>query len=68
MDVTAAHVELGDAIVARARATPLGLTAAADGIATIALDEQGRLVEYRPDGTQEPVQACDTQAGDYGVR
>ncbi len=42
------NAELDAAITARAQSTPLGQAA---GGTTVALDEDGRLVEYRPDGT-----------------
>lgn len=35
----------------RLRTTNLGAVLAADGITTVALNEQGELTEYRPDGT-----------------
>lgn len=42
------NAELDAAITSRAQSTPLGK---AVGGTTVALDEEGRLVEYRPDGT-----------------
>ena len=42
------NAELDAAITSRAQATPLGKAA---GGTTVALDDDGRLVEYRPDGT-----------------
>ena len=45
------NAELDAAITARTQATPLGRTATAAGVTTVALDDEGRLVEYRPDGT-----------------
>jgi hypothetical protein len=39
----------------RLRATNLGAVLAAEGITTVALNEQGELTEYRPDGTSTPV-------------
>ena len=54
------NAELDAAITTKAQATPLGAAVQADGVTTVALDDQGRLVEYRPDGTTtilEPTQA-----------
>ncbi len=45
------NAELDAAITIKAQSTPLGLAACADGVTTVALDDQGRLVEYRPDGS-----------------
>lgn len=45
------NAELDAAITARAQSTPLGQAASAAGVTTVALDDDGRLVEYRPDGT-----------------
>lgn len=45
------NAELDAAVTVQAAATPLGASATGDGVTTVALDEQGRLVEYRPDGT-----------------
>lgn len=42
------NAELDAAITARAQSTPLGKAA---GVTTVALDDEGRLVEYHPDGT-----------------
>lgn len=42
------NAELDAAITSRAQSTPLGKAA---GGTTVALDDEGRLVEYRPDGT-----------------
>ena len=42
------NAELDAAISERAQSTPLGPAA---GVTTVALDDDGRLVEYRPDGT-----------------
>lgn len=39
----------------RLRATNLGAVFAARGATTVALNEQGQLTEYRPDGTSAPV-------------
>jgi ParD-like antitoxin of type II bacterial toxin-antitoxin system len=38
----------------RLRSTDLGAVLAARGITTVALNEQGELIEYRPDGTSAP--------------
>ena len=38
----------------RLRTTNLGAVLAAEGITTVALNEQGELTEYRPDGTSAP--------------
>jgi len=40
---------------ARLRTTDLGAVLAARGVTTVALNEQGELTEYRPDGTSTPV-------------
>ena len=45
------NAELDAAVAVKAQATPLGAAVAADGVTTVALDDEGRLVEYRPDGT-----------------
>lgn len=45
------NAELDATITARAQAMPLGTAVSADGVTTVALDDEGRLVEYRPDGT-----------------
>ena len=42
------NAELDAAITVRAQSTSLGNAA---GVTTVALDDDGRLVEYRPDGT-----------------
>ena len=42
------NAELDAAISERAQSTPLGPAA---GVTTVALDDEGRLVEYHPDGT-----------------
>ena len=39
----------------RLRTTDLGAVLAARGVTTVALNEQGELTEYRPDGTSAPV-------------
>lgn len=45
------NAEIDAMVTAKAQTTPLGLAASADGVTTVALDDEGRLVEYRPDGT-----------------
>lgn len=40
---------------ARLRATDLGAVLAARGVTSVALNEQGELTEYRPDGTSASV-------------
>lgn len=37
----------------QAQAADFGAYLAAEGVTTVALDDKGRLVEYRPDGTQK---------------
>lgn len=39
----------------RLRTTNLGSVLAARGVTTVALNEQGEVTEYRPDGTSAPV-------------
>jgi hypothetical protein len=39
----------------RLRTTDLGAVLAAEGVTTVALNEQGELIEYRPDGTSAPI-------------
>ena len=46
-----ANAELDVAIDQAAESVSLGAVASAAGIVTVALDEQGRLCEYHPDGT-----------------
>jgi hypothetical protein len=41
-------------VQARMRSTDLGAVLAARGVTTVALDEHGRLTEYRPAGTTAP--------------
>jgi hypothetical protein len=59
---TRSNAELDAAIVARAMALSLGAALLAEGQTIVALDEQGRLVEYRPDGTSTVLDAevCDS--------
>jgi hypothetical protein len=47
--------EVQSRLAARLRQTNLGAVLAARGITTVALNEQGELTEYRPDGTSAPV-------------
>lgn len=51
IETVVANAELDIAIRAAAERVPLGEAARADGITTVALEEDGRLREYRPDGT-----------------
>lgn len=48
---TVVNAELDARIAEKAQATPLGQVVAARGVTTVALDDHGRLVEHRPDGT-----------------
>jgi hypothetical protein len=52
---TVFDAEVQGRVEARLRATNLGAVLAAQGITTVALNEQGELTEYRPDGTSAPV-------------
>lgn len=45
------NAELDAAITTTAQSTSFGAVLAARGVTTVALDENGALVEYRPDGT-----------------
>lgn len=45
------NAEITAAIEERLEATDFGAELAAEGVTTVALDEEGRLVEYRPDGS-----------------
>lgn len=47
--------EVQSRLEARLRATNLGAVLGAGGVTTVALNEQGELTEYRPDGTSAPV-------------
>ncbi|MDQ6778777.1 MAG: ParD-like family protein [Actinomycetota bacterium] len=47
--------EVQSRVEARLRGTNLGAVLAARGVATVALNEQGELTEYRPDGTSAPL-------------
>lgn len=46
------NAEVGAAIEERLADTHYGHRLAAQGVTTVALDDDGRIVEYRPDGTQ----------------
>jgi hypothetical protein len=46
--------EVQSRLEARLRRTDLGAVLAARGVTTVALNEQGELTEYRPDGTSAP--------------
>lgn len=48
---TVVHAELDARIAEKARSTALGRVVSARGVTTVALDDEGRLVEHRPDGT-----------------
>jgi len=48
---TIVNAELDVAITTKAQTTSFGDVLAAEGVTTVALDENGALVEYRPDGT-----------------
>lgn len=45
------NAEITAEIEERLEATDFGAELAAEGVTTVALDEEGRLVEYRPDGS-----------------
>jgi hypothetical protein len=47
--------EVQSRLEARLRETNLGALLAARGVTTVAMNEQGELTEYRPDGTSAPV-------------
>lgn len=46
--------EVESRLQTRLRTTNLGAILAARGVSTVALNEQGELTEYRPDGTSAP--------------
>ena len=50
------NAELDVAIAERAQATSFGDLLAAEGITTVALDDDGNLVAFHPDGTRSPVE------------
>jgi hypothetical protein len=47
----ALNAQLDASIQAHARGAAYGELLAAEGVTTVALDDEGNLVEYRPDGT-----------------
>jgi hypothetical protein len=49
------NAELDASISEAARAVRFGEVLAAQGVTTVALDEQGRLTRYHPDGTTSPL-------------
>lgn len=53
------NAELDAAITAEAHSTPLGAAVSADGVTTVALDDQSRLVEYRSNGTSTVLDPMD---------
>ena len=50
-----ANAEADAAIAERLRTVRYGDVLAAEGVATVALDDDGRLVRYDPDGTTTPL-------------
>ncbi len=52
-----ANVELDVAIQTRGDATSFGAQLAAEGVTTVALGDDGALIEYRPDGSQRVIAA-----------
>lgn len=46
-----ANAQIDSTVDAAARRISLGAESASAGIVTVALDDQGRMVEYRPDGS-----------------
>lgn len=52
---TVVNAEIAAAIEENVVSTHLGDELAAEGVTTVALDEQGRLVEYRPDGSSSVI-------------
>lgn len=55
---TVVNAEIDAAIQERLNATHFGRELAARGIVTVALDDDGNLVEYRPDGTSHRLTAA----------
>ena len=51
------HAEIDAAIQANLHATDYGRRLAAEGVTTVALDEQGNLIEHHPDGSSNPLPA-----------
>jgi hypothetical protein len=49
--------EIDAAIQENLHVTDYGTRLAAEGITTVALDENGKLIEHHPDGTSNPLQA-----------
>lgn len=49
------NAELDASIQARAESLSFGEVLAAEGLITVALDDDGALIEYRPDGTRAVV-------------
>ena len=54
---TVANAEIDARISAAAHSTSFGEVLAAEGVTTVALDDDGHLVRYFPDGTAEPLEA-----------
>jgi len=52
------NAEVTAAIEEDLAATHYGQVLAAEGVTTVALDENGRLVEYAPDGSTTPLSAA----------
>jgi hypothetical protein len=52
-----AHAELDVTIQTRGDDTSFGARLAAEGVTTVALSDDGALVEYRPDGSQTVIAA-----------
>lgn len=50
-----ANAELDASIQERARSISFGARLAAQGITTVSLDDDGNLIEHRPDGTRVPI-------------
>jgi hypothetical protein len=46
-----AHAELDASIQSEAESMSFGMRLAAEGVTTVALDDEGALVEHRPDGS-----------------
>lgn len=51
------NAELDASIQARAEALSFGAVLASEGVVTVALDDDGALIEYRPDGTRSVLAA-----------
>lgn len=52
-----ANAEIDVAIQTRAQSLSFGAALAAEGVVTVAIDDTGALVEYRPDGTSVVLEA-----------